>query len=54
MDFTRAAELSSRLNADDQAVLKELTDEVMRLESRADHARTKADELVGWLNGRWG
>lgn len=35
-------------------VIKDLMDEVTRLQNRADHACRKADELVGWLNGRWG
>lgn len=36
------------------AVIKELMDEIQRRDIREDHARRKADELVGWLNGRWG
>ncbi len=35
-------------------VIKDLMDEIQRRDIREDHARTKADELVGWLNGRWG
>lgn len=35
-------------------VIQDLMNECQLWEIRADHVRRKADELVGWLNGRWG